>query len=252
MLNKQSFLKISCSLVLLSQSVTAAPIVYQAYGAVPADIQSTVDSYRAALGEPNNGATPGSQAWGRREINWDGVPDSFSAPYKLPGNFFNVNSPRGVKFLSIGNGFQVSGKSGIAPIEFDNIRWGYSNNFQTFSPERLFTSLGTNSMEVNFFVPGANNRAFVNGFGAVFTDVDRRNLTSIEYINNNGAVIYKGWVPASPNGGLSFLGVKFNQGERVAKVRITTGNAALNPANSDQWFDIVSMDDFLYSEPRPY
>jgi len=107
-------------------------------------------------------------------------------------------------------------------------------------------------MEVHFFVPGANSRAYVNGFGAVFTDVDRRNLTSIEYISNTGAVIYKGWVPASPSGGLSFLGVKFSQGERVAKVRITTGNAALHRANSDQWLDIVPMDDFLYSEPRAY
>jgi len=252
MLNKTSLVKLSCSLVLLNQSVTAAPVVYQAYGAAPADIQTTVDSYRAALGEPNNGATPGSQPWGRREINWDGVPDSFAAPNKLPGDFFNVNSPRGVKFLSIGAGFQVSGKSGVALIEFDNIRVGYSDNFQTFSPERLFTSLGTNTMEVHFFVPGANSRAYVNGFGAVFTDVDRRNLTSIEYISNTGAVIYKGWVPASPSGGLSFLGVKFSQGERVAKVRITTGNAALHRANSDQWLDIVPMDDFLYSEPRAY
>jgi hypothetical protein len=252
MLNKKSFLKLSCSLVFLSQSVTAAPVVYQAYGVAPADIQSTVDKYSAALGAPNNGAIPGSQTWGRREINWDGVPDSFSAPNKLPGNFFNVNSPRGVKFLSIGTGFQVSGKSGVAPIEFDNIRWGYSNSFKTFSPERLFTSLGTNAMEVHFFVPGANKAAYVKGFGAVFTDVDRKNLTSIEYLSNTGAVIYKGWVPPSPNGGLSFLGVKFNQAERVAKVRITTGNAALNSANSDQWFDIVSMDDFLYSEPRAY
>ena len=238
--------------MLLSQTVTAAPLVYKAYGATPASIQAAVDGYRAALGQPNNGATPGSQFWGRREINWDGVPDSFSAPYKLPANFFNVNSPRGAVFLSIGHGFQVSGKSGIAPVRFDNIRPGYSHDFQTFSPERLFTALGNNSMEVHFFVPGANKKAYVSGFGSVFTDVDRNHLTSIEYINAKGAILYKGWVPASQNKGLSFLGVKFNNGEKVAKVRINTGNAALNFANSDRWFDIVSMDDFLYSEPRPY
>lgn len=254
MLNKATLLKISFGLMLVSQAVTAAPLayVYKAYGATPASIKQAVDGYRAALGQPNNGATPGSQAWGRREINWDGVPDNFSAPNKLPGNFFNVNSPRGVEFFSIGHGFQVSGKSAIAPVRFDNIRPGYSHDFQTFSPERLFTALGNNSMEVHFFVPGSKTKAYVSGFGAVFTDVDKNNLTSIEYLSNTGAVLYKGWVPASPNGGLSFLGVKFNPDTKVAKVRITTGNAALNRANSDRWFDIVSMDDFLYSEPHRY
>lgn len=254
MLNKNVLLKLSFGLMLVSQTVSATPIayVYKAYGATPASIQRAVDSYRAALGQPNNGATPGSQSWGRREINWDGVPDSFSAPNKLPANFFNANSPRGVEFLSIGNGFQVSGKNGVAPVRFDNIRPGYAHDFQTFSPERLFTSLGNNAMEVHFFVPGSKTKAYVSGFGAVFTDVDKNHLTSIEYLSNTGAVLYKGLVPASPNGGLSFLGVKFNSGSKVAKVRITTGNAALNRANSDRWFDIVSMDDFLYSEPRLY
>jgi hypothetical protein len=243
----QLLLKMSCGLMLCSQSLTAAPLVYTAHANSPAGIQSAVNNYRAALGEPNNGNTPGSQAFGRREINWDGVPDSFSAPNKLPGNFFNANATRGAEFLSIGDGFQVSGKNGVAPVEFDNIR---AKNFQTFSPERLFTALGNNVMEVQFFVPGSKNKAYVSGFGAVFTDVDKHNLTSIEYISPTGAVLYKGWVPASHNGGLSFLGVKFKHNEKVAKVRITTGDAALNPGNSDKWFDIVAMDDFLYSEPR--
>jgi hypothetical protein len=38
----------------------------------PASIQSTVDSFRAALGDPNNGNAPGPLSGGRREINWDG------------------------------------------------------------------------------------------------------------------------------------------------------------------------------------
>jgi hypothetical protein len=38
----------------------------------PASIQPTVDAFRAALGNPNNGNAPGPLAQGRREINWDG------------------------------------------------------------------------------------------------------------------------------------------------------------------------------------
>ena len=55
----------------------------------------------------------------RREINWDAVPDAFSAPNNLPANFFNVNSPRGAVFSTGGTGFQLSANAGVAPIEFE-------------------------------------------------------------------------------------------------------------------------------------
>jgi hypothetical protein len=43
-----------------------------------------------------------------------------------------------------------------------------------------------------------------------------------------------------------------NAGERIARVRITTGNSALGPndQNGDN-IDVVVMDDFIYSEPIP-
>ena len=40
----------------------------------------------------------------RREINWDGVPDNRSDPTSLPFDFFNVNSPRGAVFSTVGAG----------------------------------------------------------------------------------------------------------------------------------------------------
>src|SRR5206468_7945337 len=61
-------------------------------------------------------------------------------------------------------------------------------------------------------------------------------------------------VPAFPgNGGLSFLGVVFNAGERVARAEITTGTAALGPNDLNQGgpADEVAMDDFIYAEPQP-
>src|SRR5258707_10040385 len=49
------------------------PAVFQAAGATAASIQSTVDAYRARLGDPNNLNNPGPLGLtGRREINWDG------------------------------------------------------------------------------------------------------------------------------------------------------------------------------------
>src|SRR5438094_262530 len=97
-----------------------APITFSASGANPAAIQTTVDAFRTQLGTLNANVA-GSFSSGRREINWDGVPDAFSAPNNLPANFFNVNSPRGVVFSTSGIGFQVSGNAAVAPVRFDNI-----------------------------------------------------------------------------------------------------------------------------------
>ena len=72
----------------------AAPVVFEASGASPTDIQTAVEDFRAFLGD-NNGVG-NSFPDGRREINWDAVPDAFSAPNNFPANFFNANSPRGI------------------------------------------------------------------------------------------------------------------------------------------------------------
>jgi hypothetical protein len=232
---------------LLPSLTFADGVSFSASGANPAAIQATVDLFRTALGNLNPNVA-GSFGSGRREINWDGVPDALSAPNNLPANFFNANSPRGAVFSTAGSGFQVSANSGIAPVEFDNINATYSSIFQTFSPQRLFTALGSNVMDVNFFVPGSATAAFVFGFGVVFTDVDIANNTSVEFFDLNGQSLTKVFAPTA-NNGLSFIGVVFNAGERVGRVRITSGNTALGP-NDGGSVDVVAMDDFLYAEPQ--
>ena len=69
----------------------------------------------------------------RREINWDGVPDTLASPNSLPANFFNANSPRGVVFSTPGSGFQVGANATAPPIEFGNFNATYPTIFQTFS-----------------------------------------------------------------------------------------------------------------------
>src|SRR5919205_4678139 len=86
--------------VALPAAAVAAPQVFQAAGPNPATIQGTVDAFRNALGTLNANE-PGSRGSGRREINWDGVPDEFSDPNPFPPDFFNANlsgRARGVKF----------------------------------------------------------------------------------------------------------------------------------------------------------
>lgn len=241
------FAVLSVSLIVPSLTF-GAPIVFSATGANPAAIQATVDAFRALLGGGNVVGPNGSFGGVRREINWDGVPDAFSAPNNLPANFFNVNSPRGVIFSTPGTGFQVSANAAAAPVRFDNINATYSSIFQTFSPQRLFTSLGSNIVDINFLVAGTNTPAFVSGFGAVFTDVDVANGTSIQMFDTNNVSLGT-FVVVPSNNGLSFLGIFFNAGERVGRLRITSGNAPLGPNDNPPGVDVAVMDDFIYSEP---
>jgi hypothetical protein len=228
--------------------ILAAPVVFEAAGSTPADIQAAVEDFGNFLGK-NNGVG-GSFDDGRREINWDAVPDGFSSPNNLPANFFNQNSPRGVVFFTPGSGFQVSAKEGAAPIEFDNLRPDASNKFAVFSRPRLFTALASPITEILFFVPGTAQAATTKGFGSVFTDVDRHDSTTIEYFDVNGSLLFSRFVPAAKGDEtLSFLGVAFDAGEEVFLVRITSGDVELAGSNRGGR-DLVVMDDFIYGEPQ--
>jgi hypothetical protein len=234
-----------------STSTIQSTQVFAASAPNAAGIQGVVDVYRAALGEPNNGANPPAPN-GRREINWDAVPDQFAAPNLLPNNFFNVNSPRGAIFFTPGRGVQVSATaaSGV-PVRFGNLNRQYPGIFGTFSPERLFTAIGSRVTVVQFRVPGTNTAATVNGFGAVFTDVDKASVTAIDYFDAQGNRLIRQYVPpgTAPSRSRSFLGVK-TPGSGIFQVRIYSGNAAPSATNRDGGAkDVVVMDDFIYGEP---
>ena len=223
----------------------SAPVVYTGAGANDVAITAVRDQFRLDVG---GGAVAGGNGlFGglRREINWDGVPDNFAAPNNLPLNFFNVNSPRGAVFSTPGTGVAVSANAGVAPVRFDNINPTYSQIFQTFSAQRLFAAIGSNVVDVNFFAAGTTNAGSTSAFASIFTDVDLLDTTAIEYFD--GAVSLGRFAVPVANNGLSFLGVRFNGGERITRVRITSGNAALGP-NDGGNFDVVAMDDFIYAE----
>jgi len=236
------------TLIFNPAAASAAPEVFEASGATPADIQTAVDAFRNFLG-PNNGVG-GTFPTGRREINWDGVPDAFSAPNLLPANFFNSNSPRGAVFFTLGTGFQVSANSvnpTNTPVRFGNIHPVYPELFSTFSPQRLFSALDSNITETLFFIPGTAQSATSTGFGAVFTDVNADDSTKIECFDVNGNLLFSQNVLPGPTnrGSLSFLGVGFDTAS-VFFVRITSGNRILKAPNRD----VVVMDDFIYGEPQ--
>jgi hypothetical protein len=221
-----------------------------------------VDQFRTDLGGANNGVG-GSFTSGRREVNWDGVPDNFSEPNNIPIDFFNVNSPRGLMFNAIEdetgaalNQFAVSATtaSGVG-VRFSNINANYAAIFQTFSAQRLFIARNTHIMEVTFLVPGTNIPATVGGFGLVFADVDSStggNRSLIRLYGPDGRQLPGAASAPVADNGLSFVGVSYNSGERVARVVIEFGNKGLGAAVNDgvDGADVVAMDDFIYGEPR--
>lgn len=252
----------SIALLLMAQAIWAAPVVRQGSGANPAALQTLVDQFRSDIGGTNNGVG-GSFVGGRREINWDGVPDNFAEPNNIPTNFFNVNSPRGIIFNALEtdtgaalNQFAVSATtaSGTA-VRFANINATYSTSFQTFSAQRLFIARNTPNLEITFFVPGTTIPATVSGFGVIFTDVDSAtggNRSLVRFYGPDGSQLPGAASAPVADGGLSFVGVSYNGGERIARVVIECGNIGLSATNTDgaNGVDVVAMDDFIYGEPR--
>ncbi len=198
-----------------------------------ASIQDTVDDFRAALGDPNNGNAAGTVG-GRREINWDG---GGSATTISPATFDGFLNNRGALFTTPGTGFVQA-----PPAELD------PDVFGLFSAQRIFSPIGSNITDVSFFIPGTNGSvpATVSGFGAVFTDVNRNNVlssTTLQFFDISNNLIFNQAVPIGtvPKQSLSFLGAVATAGEEIYRVRITTGNVP---------FDLVAMDDFIYAEPK--
>lgn len=229
--------------------------VIQAAGPTASSIQSAVDAFRTALGGVNNG-NGAPVATGRREINWDGGGSTATAAGPTPFDVF-LNT-RGGRFVTPGSGFVQVPVANVADF-FGNP--GYANIFSAFSQVRLFSPVGSNGTEAQFFVPGGLIPAVTRGFGAVFTDIDlpdgsgpgrkrgnRQSSTLLEYYDAAGNLIFSSFAPASPgDGSLSFFGIVFDD-PRIAKVVITTD--AVPGENDTQESDVVLMDDFLYGEPQ--
>jgi hypothetical protein len=200
-----------------------------------ASIQSTVDSYRAALGSD------------RLEINWDAGGSNAITISGTPLTTFQ--SSHGALFTTAGTGFVQAPLDGLATF-FGNPT--YTTEFSTFSPLRLISPVGSNFVDVFFFVPGTLEPATVSGFGVIFTDVDLADSTLVQLFDSDNNLLFSDFVSAGiTDGSLSFWGVLGDAGEQIARVRIISGNDALGAGVNDGGvIDIVALDDFIYATPQ--
>lgn len=225
------------------------PEVYKGYGSAE-DLTKSLTMFRNDIGGALNTA-PGAVG-GRREINWDGVPADLTNSNFFPGNFFAQIDPalpngrkRGITFLNF-SGFRISDNN------FADIVPSYADEFASFSPSKTFMPVYSNYTEVQFKVPGTSIRAYVESFGVVFSDVDKGSSTTIELFDDSDESLGVFMAhPQTGKGKFSFLGVRL-PGVRIAKVVIKSGETPLgdNDMSAGGMYDVVVMDDFIYSEPK--
>jgi hypothetical protein len=218
---------------------------------------SAHSAFIAAIGGANNGGNPPPQASGFRAINWDAV--------KLDGTDFNgattvisagktVGIPvnrfqgRGVLFDEV---YSVSGDGYVS------VNPNVAGLFPFFSASNVFAPFNGNNLDVAFVLPSDPSStpapAAVSGFGAIFENVQKPNVSAIEYFNGNVS-LGKYFVPEGPVGATEFLGVLFDA-PVVTRVQITLGNGPIfsffdgkvsaGPAGAE----LVATDDFAYAEP---
>jgi hypothetical protein len=216
------------------------------------DITDAIAEYQALLGA-DNGGVPQTFSSGRREINWDAVPDEHSQPNSYPPDFFNApDAPRarGAVLSTPGDHLGVSADSDNpsgAAVRFGDINPKYTGTFRTNSEERLFSPVGSNVANIKFYLPGTTTAALTRGFGAVYTDVDSKEAAAFTFYDAKDRKLGTYPVPKSKDG-LSFLGVAFKK-PIVSRVKIVYGTSKLGPDDSKK-YDVAVMDDFIYGEPQ--
>ncbi len=219
------------------------PVIIKANG----DIANQINEFRNLLGELN---TTAGAVTGRREINWDAVPDDMMG-IKLPNDFFNPVGAGAIPSRQRGLGYTEGGTFMVSKTNFAEVNTEASSEFAAFSSNKTFANTDASLWHLTFEVAGQRTAATIQGFGAVFTDVDKDNSTFLEFFSNDVS-IGKYYVPAQGNGTkFSFLGVYFKN-EKITRVRAGhEGRLKDNGRDISQGGtqDLVILDDFLYSEP---
>lgn len=211
------------------------------------NIEAKLGEFRNLLGEVNT--APGAVT-GRREVNWDGVPDSLLNK-ELPLDFFNpvgVNAPAArQRGLAYSNGiFQVSASN------FAEVNSEAASEFSAFSGDKVFANVSRSQWPVEFRVPGQATLANVQAFGMVFSDVDAEGSTTLEFFDGAESLGKFPVPPHDASGSFSFLGLHFND-RTITKV-VVTHQGILSKGEKDisqgGTNDLIVVDDLIYSEPR--
>lgn len=240
----------------LEERAVPAAYYFENAASNAAGLTSTIDNFKTKLAGPLiDSFNQVAAASGYRDVGFDGLSNGVINP--LAGNYFTQSVSRGLLLSTPGSGFQVSQSAG-GTQRFGNIDPSYTSLFTTFSATQLLTPMGSRITDVTFTDPQNpqnTGNATVRGFGAIFSDVDDPNSTTFEAFGMVGGVETSLTGVRNVqvmNNGLSFVGVVFSEGERITRVRLTSGNTALAAGQLETGgADLVVLDNMLYSQPQP-
>ncbi|HZH66147.1 MAG TPA: hypothetical protein VEY10_14720 [Flavisolibacter sp.] len=216
--------------------------IYKASG----DISTEINRFRNSVGNLNT--TPGAVG-GRREINWDGVPDSMLNK-ALPTDFFNT----------VGNNIPASRQRGlvyddgefqVSATNFVHLNNEAATEFSSFSGNKSFANISRLDWPVGFRVAGETTPATVTAFGMVFSDVDLEGSVALAFFDGEKSLGKFFVPPHDANSSFSFLGVKFYN-SKITKVKVShQGKLSDGQKDISQGgvADLVVVDDLIYSEP---
>lgn len=234
-----------------------AQLTRSATSAVSSGLQSAIADFRLDLGQLNPYQAR-SFLTGRREINWDDIPDALATPAMLSGDYYNTVSPRGVVLSTPGTGLLVSAAAGNpsgTPVNFGDVNSAYLAGLAPFSGPRMMAAAGSIQTTINFVVPGSTIPSLSRGFGAVFSDVDELGPTRLQFFDVHGGLLLDLAVPATRGDAtFSFIGASYPT-PVVASVRVIAGTVPLNTTSGSVFglptVDVVAIDDLIFGEPIP-
>lgn len=212
------------------------------------DINVKLNQFRDLVGSQLN-TTPNAVG-GRREINWDAVPAELIGK-KLPPNFFNQTGDNVPATLQRGLAYESTGEFMVSNDNFAAVNADVATQAKSFSGANSFANVNSSLWEVFPQKPGTSTAAKVQGFGIVFSDVDKSNSTFLEFFDGTQSVGKFFVPPHDNNSSFSFIGVYFKN-KKVTKIRVGH-DGALNEGQKDVTNggsrDLITLDDFIYSEP---
>lgn len=225
-------------------TATEQPVVVTSAG----DVTSAVTSFKAALG--NNNTTTGVTG-GRREINWDGVPDSF-ALNDIPLDFFNPTGTGAVVQRQRGFVYDKEGSFRVSSAGFSELKTAAIADVQAFSGAKTFANVSAALWPAAFRVAGQNTLAAVKSVGVVFVGVDLANTSYIELFSGAKSLGKFFAEPYNASGKHSFVGVSFSN-NIITSFTIMHGNGVIESTDKDISNggdkDLVALDDIIFSEP---
>ncbi len=213
------------------------------------DIKEEMDAFRHLLGDQLNTTT--GVTGGRREINWDAIPDAMLGN-DLPLDFFNPTAPGSPQSLQRGLAYAAAGQFRVSNNQFHDVNSNASGEFKSFSGNKTFANISSNAWEIIIEKPGQQLTASTRGFGIVFSDVDLPKSTSLEFFNGNKSIGLYYAPPHDATSSFSFLGVYFNSSDRITRIRIKHDGILSHgqkDISANGTSDLVILDDLLYSEP---